>query len=64
MPPREQEAGRAGRDNQRSECIMFYRHSDVQALQRLMCKPPARTLSKGDADRSGRWLRYYYYYYC
>lgn len=46
-----QEAGRAGRDNNRSECIMFYRSADVHALSRLIIKPPARVLSKGDAER-------------
>jgi superfamily II DNA helicase RecQ len=45
-----QEAGRAGRDGLRSECVLYYRHADISALSRLMAKPPARRISKKDAD--------------
>ena len=45
-----QEAGRAGRDGQRSECILFYRPKDIQALGRLMVQPPKRKLSNKDKD--------------
>ena len=45
-----QEAGRAGRDGMRSECILFYKRRDIQALGRLMVKPPARKLSRKDKE--------------
>eukprot|EP00607_Mallomonas_marina_P009337 CAMPEP_0182420258 /NCGR_PEP_ID=MMETSP1167-20130531/4900_1 /TAXON_ID=2988 /ORGANISM="Mallomonas Sp, Strain CCMP3275" /LENGTH=443 /DNA_ID=CAMNT_0024595975 /DNA_START=99 /DNA_END=1427 /DNA_ORIENTATION=- len=46
-----QEAGRAGRDGEKSECVLFYRPSDVSSLSRIMTRPPARRLSKKDENR-------------
>lgn len=31
-----QEAGRAGRDSARSECVLFYKPSDVNKLEMIM----------------------------
>ena len=43
-----QEAGRAGRDGNYSECIMFYSSSDVNKLARIMAKPPTFRPAKKD----------------
>lgn len=45
-----QEAGRAGRDGDRSECILFYKPSDVVSLQRLI-RIGKRNIPKRDMDR-------------
>ncbi len=42
-----QEAGRAGRDGNYSECIIFYCPKDVSRLARIMAKP---RLSKKDEE--------------
>lgn len=46
-----QEAGRAGRDGKRSDCILLYRPSDVNSLERVMLAPPKRKLSKVETER-------------
>lgn len=45
-----QEAGRAGRDGKRSECVVYYKSADVSNLARLMAKPPSRKVSKKDRE--------------
>jgi RecQ family ATP-dependent DNA helicase len=45
-----QEAGRAGRDGKRAECILYYSPKDVNALQRLM-RAGGKAISKKDMDR-------------
>eukprot|EP01041_Mallomonas_annulata_P003737 gene3737-7420_t len=52
------EAGRAGRDGLMSECVLFYRHSDVTSLQRIMAKPPAYRISKKDENRLEEMQKY------
>ena len=45
-----QEAGRAGRDGGQSECVLFYKPSDVDSLARLMSLGKVR-LSAREIDR-------------
>jgi len=45
-----QEAGRAGRDGLRSECVLFYKPSDVSSLLRIM-HIGKRSIPKRDKDR-------------
>ena len=45
-----QEAGRAGRDNLFSECIVFYKPSDIESLRQLM-KIGKYKLSQKDTER-------------
>jgi RecQ family ATP-dependent DNA helicase len=52
-----QEAGRAGRDGDRSECILFYKPSDVVSLQRLI-RMGKRSISKRDIDRLAEMQEY------
>ncbi len=43
-----QEAGRAGRDGLRSDCLLYYAQSDVNRLMRIMSMPPSRKVGKKD----------------
>lgn len=45
-----QEAGRAGRDGLLSNCLLFYRETDIYHLKRIMTQPPKRKLSQRDVD--------------
>lgn len=46
-----QEAGRAGRDGDPSECVLMYRRQDVSNLASIMRKPPSNKLSAKDKAR-------------
>ena len=53
-----QEAGRAGRDGLRSECILLYRQEDASALARIMSLGSGNKLSKKDEDRLEEMVAY------
>ena len=52
-----QEAGRAGRDGQPSECIIYFRQRDVNLLQRIM-RTGGKRISENDTTRLQEMVEY------